>query len=365
MARRVYSEADKERFAAERREKLDAMHDQLTSAIMSLQNGQEWTSWLKFASGFHRYSFNNTVLMWSQAQLAAKPMPTMVAGYRAWKAKGCSPRAGEGMRIFAPVSVKVPLRDEGGQPIQDPAGDPVLVRRMVGVKPVTVWDIAGVDGSTPPPPMPRLLEGQAPPGLWDALAQLVDEAGYRLSRGPCDGANGWTNYATKEIRVREDVDDAQAVKTLVHELAHARLHAPGTNPDAAQLVGMHRGVKEVEAESVAFMVLDAHGVDTSQYTFNYVLGWAQEAAQTQVGVVELVSLTGQRVVDTADAILQHARPDDPTPFDPGDALAASMDIVVPRVGAGVAPAGFETVPQPAATHLPVSEPATPALAVAR
>ena len=73
MARRVYSEADKERFAAERREKLDAMHDQLTSAIMSLQNGQEWTSWLKFASGFHRYSFNNTVLMWSQAQLAAKP----------------------------------------------------------------------------------------------------------------------------------------------------------------------------------------------------------------------------------------------------------------------------------------------------
>lgn len=308
--------------------------------------------------------FNNTVLMWAQAQHSGRPMPTMVAGYRAWKAKGCSPRAGEGMRIFAPVSAKVPLRDVGGRVVQDPAGDPVLVRRMVGVKPVTVWDISGVDGAAPPIPTPRLLVGEAPAGLWDALATLVEEAGYRLSRGDCGGANGWTNFTTGEVRVRDDVDDAQAVKTLVHELAHVRLHAPAA-AQAGPARAEHRGVHEVEAESVAYIVLDAHGLDTSQYTFNYVLGWATEAVEAGVGVTELVALTGQRVVDTADSILHRTQPDEPSPFDPGDALAVSMDIQVAGVGDPPSAAAFESVPPPATTHAPATEPATPAVAVAR
>jgi hypothetical protein len=323
-ARKVYTEADKERFAAERRDKLDAMHEQLATAITRMQDGAEWTSWLGFASGFHRYSFNNTVLMWVQAEAAGRPTPTMVAGYRAWQAKGYRPLAGQGMRIFAPVFARVPLRDKAGNEVHDTNGDTVLVRRVVGAKPVTVWDVASVDGPPLPSfPTPQLLVGQAPAGLWMSLSEIAIEDGFDVTRGDCGGANGWTNFNTREIRVRDDVDDAQAVKTLVHELAHMRLHGTA-GVEAGQV--LHRGVEEVEAESVAFIVLDAHGIDTSQYTFNYVLGWATAATKAGVTVEDLITTTGDRVISTADAILQHTRPDDPAPLDAVDALATSLDI---------------------------------------
>lgn len=358
-ARKVYTEADKERFAAERREKLDAMHEQLATAVTRMQDGAEWTSWLRFASGFHRYSFNNTVLMWVQAEVAGRPTPTMVAGYRAWQAKGYRPLAGQGMRIFAPVFARVPLRDAAGNEVHDTNGDTVLVRRVVGAKPVTVWDIASVDGPPlPSRPMPQLLVGQAPAGLWASLAEIAAEDGFDVTRGDCGGANGWTNFDTREIRVRDDVDDAHAVKTLVHELAHMRLHAPATDAGLGQV--LHRGVEEVEAESVAFIVLDVHGIDSSQYTFNYVLGWATAATKAGVTVEDLITTTGDRVVSTADTILQHTRPDDPAPLDAVDALAASLDIPAARTPA----AGWEavTAPTPAAPIAAGSR--TPALSVA-
>ncbi len=359
-ARKVYTEADKERFSAERREKLDAMHEQLATAITRMQDGAEWTSWLRFASGFHRYSFNNTVLMWVQAETAGRPTPTMVAGYRAWQAKGYRPLAGQGMRIFAPVSARVRLRDTAGNEVHDANGDTVLVRQVVGAKPVTVWDIASVDGPPLPSlPMPQLLVGQAPAGLWASLAEIAAEDGFQVARGDCGGANGWTNFDTQEIRVRDDVDDAQAVKTLVHELAHMRLHAPAAGGEGGQV--LHRGVEEVEAESVAFIVLDAHGIDASQYTFNYVLGWATAATKAGLTVEDLITQTGSRVVSTADAILQHARPDAPAPLDAVDALAASLDLPAP----GRPAAGWETVNGRPPALPAVAETTTPAQPVAR
>ena len=84
-----------------------------------------------------------------------------------------------------------------------------------------------------------------------------------------------------------------------------------------------------------------------------------------MGVTELVALTGQRVVDTADSILHRTQPNEPSPFDPGDALAVRMDIHVAGVGDPPSAAAFETVPPPAAAHAPATEPVAPAVAVAR
>ena len=84
--------------------------------------------------------------------------------------------------------------------------------------------LAQTDGPPPPqPPGPVLLAGQAPAGLWDGLVADVSERGYRLLRGPANqlgGANGVTKITEREVWVRDDVDDAQAAKTLTHELAH-------------------------------------------------------------------------------------------------------------------------------------------------
>jgi hypothetical protein len=311
--RRPLTAVDRERHEDQRREQLQDAHAQLTQALGTLANAGEWQAWLRFAAGFHRYSFNNTVWLMLQSRGTA----TAVAGYKAWQAKGRQVRAGEkALKVFAPIIKKVDLTDRDGRPLLDAAGHPRRVDRLVGMRLVSVFDVTATDG----PPLPerpeaRLLTGQAPPGLWDALAHLVTEQGYGLSRGDCDGANGWTRFDTRQVRVRDDLDDLAATKTLAHELGHI-LAGHGEHG-----VVDHRGVQEVEAESVAFMVLQAHGVDASQYTFNYVVGWAQTAATDETPVEDVVRRTGERVIAIADQILARTQPEPNPAEDAVDALA--------------------------------------------
>ena len=97
------------------------------------------------------------------------------------------------------------------------------------------------------------------------------------------------------------MDDAQAVKSLAHELGHVLISPDGKD-------GGCRGLREVEAESVAYMVTSAHGLDSGQYTFRYVTGWASQAAG-DTSPEQVVRATGQRVIDAADLILAHTRPE--------------------------------------------------------
>ncbi len=87
--------------------------------------------------------------------------------------------------------------------------------------------------------------------------------------GMIHGANGLTDFQARTVAVRTNMDEVAQVKTLAHELAHVMLHGPD-NPNATG----HRGVGEVEAESVALMIGAAHGMDTTAYTIPYVSGWA-------------------------------------------------------------------------------------------
>jgi hypothetical protein len=96
----------------------------------------------------------------------------------------------------------------------------------------------------------------------------------------------------------------------------------------------HRSVQEVVAESVAFMVLEAHGVDSSQYTFNYVVGWAEQAATADVPVEDVVRRTGERVIAVADKILARTLPDPTSTPDAVDALGVQVVAPAPAVEAG-------------------------------
>lgn len=326
MARGGASGYDREAAEAARKATLAAMHSQLAERIGSLDSLESWTAWLRFANSFTKYSFNNSVLIWSQ-----KPDATMVAGYRAWQAKGRQVRRGEtSIKVYGPVTARAPKLDEQGRPVRDAAGKPVQEVRIVGVKPVSVFDVSQTDGDPlPEPPQATLLTGQAPAGLWDALQAFVEAQGFTVSRGDCGGANGVTLYDTKQVRVRADVDHLQAVRTLAHEAGHVLLHRPEVREGA-----VCRGIVEVEAESIAFMVTAAHGVDASQYSFNYVAGWAHQATTTDGPSVEdIVRATGQRVIGATDRILQATRP---APQLVDEALAdLAVDITRPRdVAAG-------------------------------
>jgi len=151
--------------------------------------------------------------------------------------------------------------------------------------------------------MPQLLAGQAPQGLWDALAAQCTAAGFTVTRKPITGdagPNGYTAYATHEVVVRSDVDDAQAVKTLAHELGHVLMHDPQGFPQG--VTKQCRGDREVEAESLAYLVAADHGLDTAEYTFAYVAGWAAQTGDVDAAL----RACGAPVLSTAHQVLDRS-----------------------------------------------------------
>ena len=304
MTRRVFTDQERAAVAEARTAELARLHTELATMVSDLHDPVVWQEWLTFAAKFHQYSMNNQLLIWRQ-----RPDATAVAGYRAWQALGRQVRRGEtGIRVLAPVTRRTPKLTADGQPVLGPDGKPQLGIAIVNVKPVSVFDVSQTDGDPLPthPYTPELLRGAAPSGAWDKLQQFVENLGYRVTRGDCHGANGFTHFTNREIRVRADVDDAQAFRTLVHETAHALLHDPAHAGNEAKIdehVAPCRGVREVEAESVAFVVTTRHGLDPGQYSFSYVASWAAMAATPQSTVDQIVRQTGERVVKTAGRIL--------------------------------------------------------------
>ena len=218
-----------QRAAAEaaRTERLEALHRQLAAGVAAIRDGQAWRGWLDTAARFHAYSFRNQVLIAAQ-----NPDATLVAGYGAWQAMGRQVRKGEkGLWVLAPVTARRARSEQDVPGGDEPAGqeDPAPARGrgpVVGFRAAAVFDVSQTDGDPlPAPPRPQLLAGQAPPGLWDALAGAIAARGFTVGRCPgpagIGGANGVTDHAQRTVTVRGDVDDAQAVKTLAHDLLTA------------------------------------------------------------------------------------------------------------------------------------------------
>lgn len=294
--------------------KFAELHERLVSSVEALVTGDEWRRALEFAAHFRSRSFNNTLLIWSQHDaayrhaLVPEPFPSYVAGFKQWQTLGRHVVAGQkGYMVFAPVNARfatsTPADPSSWRRInrnEKPRPGEIVRPRMVGVRPAYVWDVSQTDGTPlPARPTPQLLSGEAPARLWDGLAALVRGDGFSLSiakdAAALRGANGMTDFGSRVVTVRADMDAAARVKTLAHELAHIRMHEP--NAEALS----HRGIGEVEAESVALMIGAAHGMDTSAYTIPYVSTWATTVSGKTA--VEVVQATGERVRRTAVAIL--------------------------------------------------------------
>ncbi len=247
----------------------------LTSQVDSLTSSEDWARMLEVAARFHHYSPNNCFLILSQM-----PDATRVAGYKTWQSLERQVRKGEhGIKILAPRPWKREAR-EGEAGATD---DGTIAGVSFAV--VSVFDVSQTDGNEIPDVRPVLLAGQAPAGLWDGVAAQVAAAGYSIERGDCHGANGYTDPLTKAVRVRADVDDAQACKTLAHELGHI---VCGHCNDGADYHGC-RGRAEVEAESVAYIVAAASNMSTDGYSLPYVARWA-------AGDPKVVRDTADRVI---------------------------------------------------------------------
>jgi DNA primase catalytic core len=317
--RRPTTAAGRRRREEQRAEKLQALHSRLGEQVEALRSGADWQAWLDVAARFHTYSWRNTMLIAAQ-----RPGATRVAGYEAWQSLGRQVGKGErGIQILAPV-IRRPRRDDDAQTIDDGQtiddadhrGGEDPRPRVSGFRVAYVWDVEQTSGDPlPEQPRPSLLGGQAPAGLWDRLAAQVQARGFTVDRGDCGQANGYTRFDTRVVRVRAELDDAQAVKTLAHELAHVILHDPGqVHADDTRAC---RGRVEVEGESVAYLVATSQGLASDAYSFPYVAHWADRVDAASLR--DVLEQTAQRVQTTAHTILDAL---DQQP-EPADKLAAA------------------------------------------
>ena len=182
------------------------------------------------------------------------------------------------------------------------AGEQVEARRLLaGFRVAHVFSVHQTSGpALAEPPRPRLLAGEAPPGLGDAMRKLVEARGFSVGTVPgaaaIGGANGLTRWDERSVVVRADMDDAAMVKTLLHEAAHVLLHEaePGRS--------LPREAKEVEAESVAYLVAAAHGMSTGDYSFPYVAAWAGKDGVRAVQAVQArVALAARGLIAASPA----------------------------------------------------------------
>lgn len=316
MSTQVHSRATREA-------KLEALQHQLSASVAALVTGEDWKRALTFAAQFRARSFNNTMLIYAQHYAAygegrvPEPTPTYVAGFHQWLSLGRHVEKGQhGYGILAPVTARFASRNPSDAAAwhrlargEKPAAGEVVKSKLIGLKATHVWDVTQTAGEPVPElPRPDLLHGGAPTGLWDGLADQITARGFELrlvsSAAAIGGANGITDFLSREVSIRMDMDDAAQVKTLAHELGHVLLHAPPENQLSTELAAdatLHRGVAEVEAESVALMVAAAHGLDTSSYTVPYVSTWA--ASVPGKTAVEVVQSTAERVRNTALGVL--------------------------------------------------------------
>jgi hypothetical protein len=261
----------------------------LSAGIAELTTSEKWTQYLDVQSKFHRYSPNNVMLI-----LMQNPYATRVAGYNAWKALDHQVMAKESaLRILAPMKYK---RDDA------PEGEKTSEIR--GFKMVPVFDISQTEGPDLPDVVSK-LEGLAPEGVFVKLTEFAQGIGFRVERPESldSGANGDTSHSEGRIRVVSCNSEAQQAKTLAHEIGHALLHDPGVEATK----DLERGLKELEAESTAYVICTALGMDTSDYSFGYVAGWAGGAPEATQGIK---ASTG-RIQKAATAVLKTFEVEEP------------------------------------------------------
>ena len=199
--------------------------EELAQATDKARTSEEMLRYLDFCAKFHHYSAGNIWLI-----LLAKPDATHVAGFHKWKSMGRWVRNGEhGIPILAPILVK------------DENEDSVEKKHLVGFKTVYVFDVSQTDGD----PLPPIPEWKSPEKNEELNQRLIH---FARGQGISVSFNNLNSDAQGVSKGGEIIIDPSAgTKTLIHEIAHELMHKDENNIQS-------RATKELEAESVAFIV---------------------------------------------------------------------------------------------------------------
>lgn len=306
----------KEEAKEEREAKLAKAHEEIAAAAARFKDTQTWKDMLDYMAKMPQYSFRNLVWLNTQAhQRGSKE--TSFASYTAWKKLGRHVQKGEkSYHVLAPITYKLPFLKDEDRPIDKSELDKYDKKDIIWKPAVTGFTVRPTFGyhQTEGEPikgrdLPQVT-GQRSEQLWQRAKQIVADLGYtyeETTRQALGGAYGVTmrpmieGQGEKTIAVATDAPEAHQFKTLIHEISHARLHMG----QADETGNMHRGIKEVEAESCAYLVSKYFGLDTADYSTGYIAGWADADEET-------ILATGERVIQNSNWIIDQLNPQTPS-----------------------------------------------------
>lgn len=253
---------NKEEYIKHKKEQLADIKEKLKIGILNIMESEKYKSYLSFLSKFHSYSFNNCLLISMQ-----KPDATFVAGFTSWKINfnRLVKKGEKGIKILAPIKYIIDSIDEtSGQKIKIP---------ITKFKITNVFDISQTTGED----IPKYygldeLQGDIEDFeiLYNAIKNLSPVPVY--TQNIQSNIKGYFNPKDNLIIIKTGLSQMQSIKTLLHEITHALLHCKEPLFDDKRK--LDRNTKELEAESIAYVVCQYFNIDTSDYSFPYLASWS-------------------------------------------------------------------------------------------
>ncbi len=311
MAKRKYTPEETAEYNKRKKAEIDEMIKRIDEGVKAYFESDKYKEYLKFASKFTDYSARNTLLINMQ-----RPDATLVAAYGKWQQLGRYVEQGEtGIEILAPVTYKTNLVEEIDRPAVDEFGNKLynedgtekietVEKPMTGLafKKIYVFDVSQTSGKEIPE-FTSELQGDIDSARKEAVfAALKSVTGVDIEfKNIIGGAKGYYSYKDNKIVIKSEMSDAQTLKTAFHEAAHCLLHDPNKNIVTNK---SPRNEKEVQAESVAFMVSEKFGIDTSEYSFPYIASWSdgKQAEQLKRALQEIQE-TAKRITKAVESEL--------------------------------------------------------------
>ena len=237
-------------------EKADVIR-KLEEGVTSIFSSEKYKELLKTYAQFHNYSINNTILILSQF-----PDSSHVASFQTWKRLGRSIDKGEkGIKVLVPIPYKYEKQVDNGDGKSETVEYEGTTFRIGNV-----FDVSQTHGKELPTFVRDLKDNSEAIKRAIVSASKVADIPVHFDKPVSGNSKGYYHLEDKYIAIKPGMSDSQTLKTLVHEIAHSKLH--GKESD------YNRKEREVQAESIAYVVCRRYGIDTSEYSFGYIAGWS-------------------------------------------------------------------------------------------
>lgn len=265
--------------------RLDQYISDLANATDEAALSAEIRRYLTFFSKFHNYSFYNKMLIYIQ-----RPEATRVASYKTWESKFRQVQKGaKGITILAPIITKKP---EAGAAPEEPRESNIR-----GFRAVNVFDIADtkpIDERGETPETPQWWGNNEPSEtadmLFKAVSEVASDMGISVTQGQAHGGEKGFS-AGDHINITSDVQGAGRLSTMIHEIAHELMHWKTSSIYyQGDEVKYDAAIKELQAESVSYVVLKHYGLPVSHHT-TYLALWKanKEKIQSNLEVISKVA----------------------------------------------------------------------------